>query len=159
MAKVFGGVGHGGSDPGAVSGGFKEAFLALDVALEWDREMKRHGVQSQLSRYKDENDTISQEIAECNGYNPDLAIDFHFNAGGGDGWEAFHHYGGGKGKTLAGNIETEIIKIGQNSRGLKTKRGTDGQDYYAFIRETNCPSIICECAFVDNSTDMQVVYT
>lgn len=159
MAKVFGGVGHGGSDPGAISGGFREASLALDVALEWEREMKRHGVQVALSRYRDENDTISEEIRECNAYGPELAIDFHFNSGGGDGFEAFHHFGGGRGKTLAANIEKEVVAIGQNSRGLKIRKNSQGTDYYAFIRDTNCPAIIVECAFVDNANDMKVVDT
>ena len=104
MAKVFIGVGHGGSDPGAVANGFYEKDLNLSIALACNEELLRHGVSTLMSRTKDENDTLEQEIRECNAWGPDYAIDIHNNAGGGDGAEAFYHYGGGKSKTLAENL-------------------------------------------------------
>ena len=159
MAKVFLGVGHGGSDPGAVANGFKEKDLNLSIVLACKDELARHGVLVRMSRTKDENDTLNEEIKECNAYSPDLAVDIHNNAGGGDGTEAFYHHGGGKGKTLAENILAEIVSIGQNSRGAKTKKNSAGRDWYGFIRETKCPAVIVECAFVDNAKDMQIIDT
>ena len=105
-----------------------------------------------MSRYKDEDDSLNEEVRECNAYNPDLAVDIHNNAGGGDGFEVYHTLNGGTGKTLAENIEKEVIAIGQNSRGVKTRRGNNG-DYYGFIRMTKCPAVICEGVFVDNQAD------
>ena len=157
--KVFIGVGHGGSDPGAVANGVKEKDLNLSIALACRDELIRHGVSVMLSRTKDEDDNISEEIKECNAYQPDLAVDIHNNAGGGDGGEVFYHHGGGKGKTLAENILAEIVKVGQNSRGVKTRVNSQGKDYYAFIRNTNCPAVIVECAFVDNATDLEILAT
>lgn len=159
MSKVFIGVGHGGSDPGAVANGFKEKNLNLQIALACKDYLTQNGVEVKMSRTKDENDTLSDEIKECNQFSPDLAVDIHNNAGGGDGAEAFHHYGGGKGKTLATNILDEIIKIGQNSRGAKTRKNSAGRDYYGFIREINAPAVIVECAFVDNATDVEILAT
>jgi N-acetylmuramoyl-L-alanine amidase len=159
MAKVFLGVGHGGSDPGAVANGFNEKDLNLSIALACNAELIRHGVTVQMSRTKDENDTLNDEIRECNAFNPDYAVDIHNNAGGGDGVEAFYHHGGGKGKVLADNVLAEIVKIGQNSRGAKTKKNSAGKDYFGFIRETKAPAIIVECAFVDNAADMQIIDT
>lgn len=156
--KVFIGVGHGGTDPGAVSKGLKEAELNLPIALACRAELERHGVSVKMSREKDENDPVADEIKECNAFGPDLAVDLHLNAGGGDGFEVYHHYNGGKGKTLATNIEAEVVKIGQNSRGLKTKVNSQGKDYYAFIRQIVAPAIIVECAFID-SNDIQIVDT
>ena len=112
-----------------------------------------------MSRTKDENDTLSEEIKECNAYAPDLAVDIHNNAGGGDGAEAFYHYGGGTSKTLAENILAEIVKVGQNSRGAKIRKNDNGKDYYGFIRQTSCPAVIVECAFVDNPTDLKILVT
>ena len=83
--KVFIGVGHGGSDPGAVANNTKEKDLNLSIAIACRDELKRHGVTVKMSRSKDENDTLSEEIAECNAFSPDLAVDIHNNAGGGDG--------------------------------------------------------------------------
>lgn len=157
--KVFLGVGHGGSDPGATANGFKEKDLNLSIALACNSELVRHGVTVQMSRTKDEDDTLTEEIKECNAFNPDLAIDIHNNAGGGDGAEAFYHYGGGDSKTLADNVLSEIVSIGQNSRGAKIRKGSDGRDYYGFIRETKAPAVIVECAFVDNATDIQIIDT
>lgn len=157
--KVFIGVGHGGADGGAASGSYIEKELNLSIAKACRDELERHGVEVKMSRTKDENDALSDEIKECNSYKPDLAIDIHNNAGGGDGAEAFYHYGGGKGKTLAENILKEIIKIGQNSRGAKFKKNSAGKDYYGFIRQVTAPAVIVECAFVDNSTDRQILAT
>lgn len=159
MAKVFLGVGHGGTDSGAVANGFKEKDLNLSIALACNAELIRHGVTVQMSRTKDENDTLNDEIRECNAFNPDYAVDIHNNAGGGDGVEAFYHHGGGKGKVLADNVLAEIVAIGQNSRGAKIKKNAAGRDYFGFIRETKAPAIIVECAFVDNAKDMQIIDT
>ncbi len=159
MAKVFIGVGHGGKDSGAVGNGFKEKDLNLTIALACNDELKRHGVNVLLSRYNDEDDGTNEEVAECNAFAPDYAVDIHNNAGGGDGVEIFHHYGGGKGKTLAQNILDEIIAIGQNSRGLKMRKNSNGNDYYGFIRSTEAPAIIVECAFIDNATDIKIIDT
>lgn len=157
--KVFIGVGHGGSDPGAVANGVKEKDLNLPIAKACRDELKRHGVEVRLSRTKDENDPLIEEIKECNAFSPDLAVDIHNNAGGGDGAEAFYHYGGGKSKTLAENILSEIVKVGQNSRGAKIRKNSQGKDYYGFIRETSCPAVIVECAFVDNASDLKILAT
>ena len=159
MRKVFIGVGHGGSDPGAVANGVKEKDLNLSIAKACKDELVRHGVEVKMSRASDENDTLSEEIKECNAFSPDLAIDIHNNAGGGDGAEVFYHYGGGKSKTLAENILGEVVKAGQNSRGAKIKKNSSGKDYYGFIRETSAPAVIVECAFVDNAKDLEILAT
>ncbi len=157
--KVFLGVGHGGIDSGAVGNGLKEKDLNLAIALACNDVLVRHGVTVQMSRTKDENDALADEIKECNAFNPDLAIDIHNNAGGGDGVEAFYHYGGGTSKTLAENVLAEIVKIGQNSRGAKTKKNANGKDYYGFIRQTIPPAVIVECAFIDNAKDIAIIDT
>ena len=157
--KVYIGVGHGGSDPGAVGNGFKEKDLNLSIALACQAELARHGVTVLMSATKDVGKSVNEKVKECNSFAPNLALDIHNNAGGGDGAEVYHHVGGGTGKTLANNILAEAVKIGQNSRGAKTKTNAAGQDYYGFIRSTNAPAVIVECAFVDNKKDIQIIDT
>ena len=157
--KVFISAGHGGSDSGAVGNGFKEKDLNLSIALACGDYLKSRGVKVQMSRVKDENDDLNQEARESNAFGPDLAVSIHNNAGGGDGVEAWYSIFGGLGKTCAENILTEVVKIGQNSRGAKTKKGSGGKDYYGFIRQTKAPAVIVECAFIDNATDIQIVNT
>ena len=159
--KVFIGVGHGGKDSGAVANGLKEKNLNLAIALACGDELKRHGVEVKMSREKDDDDSLADEIKECNSFlgKDGLAVEIHNNAGGGDGAEIYHHFGGGKGKTLAENILKEIVAIGQNSRGLKTKKTSDGKDFYGWIRETKAPACLVECAFVDNKKDIVIIDT
>ena len=157
--KVYIGVGHGGKDPGATANGFKEKDLNLVIALSCQAELVRHGVLTQIDRTKDMDRDLSATIKACNAYKPDLALDIHNNAGGGDGAEVYHTISGGTGKTLADNILTEMVKIGQNSRGAKTKKNSNGKDYFGFIRQTTCPAVIVECAFVDNKTDIKIIDT
>lgn len=54
---------------------------------------------------------------------------------------------------------TKSKKIGQNSRGSKTKLNSNGKDYYVFMKETICRAAICEGFFVDNDTDIKIVDT
>lgn len=152
MARVFIGVGHGGTDPGAV-GYLVEKDVNLKMAKACYEYLIRKGVEVKLSRTEDVSDGLVTRIDRCNAYAPDLALDIHNNAGGGDGFEVFHSIVGGKGKALAQNIEKEVLKIGQNSRGLKTKKNSYGRDYFGFIRSTKCPAVICEGVFVDNKAD------
>lgn len=159
MSKVFLGIGHGGTDSGATGNGFKEKDLNLAIGLACRDELARHGVTVKMSREKDEADPLKNEIKECNAFNPDLALDIHNNAGGGDGAEVYHYSKGGKSKELAQNILNAIVALGQNSRGLTTKIGNGGKDYFGFIREIKAPSVIVECAFVDNATDIRIINT
>lgn len=158
--KVYIGIGHGGSDPGAVANGIKEKDVNLVVGLACRDELIRHGVEVMTSRTKDEADPLEQRIKECNAFKPDLAVDLHANAGGGDGAEVYHYSGGGESKALAQNILDSIVKeTGQNSRGLKVKLGANGRDYFGFIRQTIPPAVIVECAFLDNKKDVQIIDT
>ena len=158
--KVYIGVGHGGKDPGAVANGFKESDLNLSIALACNDVLVRHGVSTMISRTKDEDDSLSERIKDCNAFNPDCAVEIHNNAGGGDGAEVYHAKENSYDDTLAKNILDAIVAIGQNSRGLKTKTiPSTGGDYFGFVREIKAPSVLVECAFVDNKTDLAIIDT
>lgn len=156
MAKVYVDAGHGGTDNGAV-GYVVEDKVNLVMALACRDYLKANGVEVKMSRTADTNTSINTMAREANNWGADLVISIHNNAGGGDGFEVFHSIVGGKGKTLAKNIEAEVKAIGQNSRGLKTKKNASGSDYFGIIRLTNAPCVICEGAFVDNATDVKII--
>lgn len=157
--KVYIGVGHGGKDPGAIGNGFEEADLNLSVAKACYNALKRSGVEVKISRTADVEFDLNKRIKAANDFKADLALDIHHNAGGGDGAEVYHTKYLGKGATLAKNILKEMTAIGQNSRGTKVKKNAVGNDYFGFIRLTNMPSVLVECAFVDNAKDIQIVDT
>lgn len=157
--KVYIGVGHGGSDPGAVANGIKEKDVNLEVALACYAFLVKHGVSVKISRTKDAEVWIEKRVKDANAFGADLAIDIHHNAGGGDGAEVYHTKYLGKGATLARNILTEMQLIGQNSRGAKIKKNAQDNDYFAFVRDTTMPAVLCECAFLDNKTDVKIIDT
>lgn len=157
--KVYIGVGHGGKDPGALGNGFKEKDLALDISRACGDYLAAHGVEVMLSRYTDETESLADKIKECNAYAPTLALDIHINAAGGDGAEVFQSKFSTYDDMLARNVYDEILKIGQNGRGIKVRLTKDGKrDYFGFVRDVRCPSILVEPAFID-SKDVQIIDT
>lgn len=158
LARHFIGIGHGGTDPGA-SGYVVEKTVALNMALAEKDFLVAHGVEVCLSRVRDENDPVAEEVRECNKYNPDATNEVHLNSGGGDGWEGFCSVIGTDSRRLTECIEKQVKAIGQNSRGVKTKTLANGQDYFMYVRETWAPASLCEGGFVDNKTDVQAFDT
>lgn len=152
MAKVFLSAGHGGNDPGATAYGLKEKEINLQIMLSCKNVLATHGVTVACSRLKDENDPVSEEVKEANASGCDVAVSFHTNAGGGDGSESYYHSTSSKGKKLAELCEKHVKQIGQNSRGIKTKN-------LAFTRDTRMTAVLCECAFVDNDVDNNIIDT
>ena len=157
--KVYIAPGHQNNDPGAVANGFVERELTLSIANACTAYLKKNGVTVKQSRTTKNGPDINERAAEANSWGADLVCEIHINAGGGDGFEVFHSVLGGTGKTMAKNIETEVKKIGQNSRGVKTKVNSQGTDYLGIIRLTKAPAVLVECAFIDNKKDMAIIDT
>lgn len=150
--KVFLSAGHGGSDPGAVGYGMKEKDINLQIMLSCQNELVRHGVTVICSRITDENDPVSQEVKEANASGADIAVSFHTNAGRGNGSESYA-YPGRTGWKLAELCEKHTKAIGQNSRGVKSGK------HLKFVRSTTMPAVLCECAFIDNDQDNDIIDT
>lgn len=159
MAKIFINAGHGGNDSGAVKF-VKEKDVNLIMAKACRDYLIAHGVDAYMSQadLNDASQSSTDVLSEIKKFNPDYAIDVHNNAGGGKGFEIYCGISG-LGTELAKNIESEVTRIGQNSRGVKTKKNSNGKDYYYFIRQTSCPAVICEGAFVDNKADAEMIDT
>lgn len=148
--KVFLSAGHGGSNPGAVANGLVEKTINLNTLLACKSELERHSVAVVCSRVKDEEDPVEDEVREANASGADIAVSFHANAGGGDGFEAFYYPGDANGKKLAGLGEKYVKQLGQNSRGLKNG------DWLYFIKNTSMTAVLFESFFLDNPTDKQI---
>lgn len=151
--KVFLSAGHGGSDPGAVAYGMKEKDINLNIMLACNDILVKHGVITVLSRIKDENDPVAQEVREANASEADIAVSFHTNAGKGDGSETWYSKGSKKGERLAELCEKCTKEIGQNSRGIKSSTSL------WFVKATTMPAVICECAFIDHDVDNDIIDT
>lgn len=154
--RVFVGVGHGGSDPGACANGMKETDLALTIGNYCTSYLLAAGVEVRQSRTADIDDDLNDKIRRCNAYDPDVAIDVHINAGGGTGFEVWAAQNSNAGHGLAVSIESFVKShAGQVSRGIKTKAGSSGVDYFGWNRLVNAPSLILEAAFIDGDKDAE----
>lgn len=158
--KVFIAVGHGGSDPGAIGvNGAKEKNYTLAIAKYCGEAFKRCGIQYQMNRTKDTDP--GDTVGKCNKYKPDVAISIHLNAFDkrATGTEVYRSMFSPNGIKLATCVLNSIVGLGVKSRGVKTKKGSSGRDYFEFIRETEAPAILIECCFIDSVIDYQFINT
>lgn len=161
MEKVFIGVGHGGADPGAVANGLMEKNVNLSMALAMKEELERQGVAVGISRTTDETVGLELEIQKCKSFAPDIAVEVHNNAGGGQGFEVLCQTGkcAVQSKKLAESIEAQVCAFDQKSRGCKTRLAQNGSDYFGWLRQLEIPAILCEGAFLDNLADVAMIDT
>lgn len=148
--RIFIGVGHGGPDAGAVNPalGIREASCNLAIAMQMQTDLRRHGVQVKLSRYCDEPDTLKEEIAQCNAYDPDFAVEIHTNAGGGTGFEVYYQLepwvNSKASMQMAVLFDNNVCKyLGRNTRGLKSSQ------QLGWLKQVKAPCILVENFFVD----------
>lgn len=145
MSRCFIDAGHGGSDPGAVANGLKEADLAIKVAGYMATYLKNNYV---CEVYKDITADSTHTIsARANKWKADLFVSIHFNAGVGDGWEGWL-YSSANDK-LGEAFQKQVKAVGQNSRGLKYSKTLN------VLRLTDMPAILNEVAFIDNKKDIK----
>ena len=92
-------------------------------------------------------------MKEANKSGAKIAVSFHTNAGGGDGSETFYYNTSTEGKKLAKLCEKHTQAIGQNSRGVKATTTLK------FCKDTDMTAVLCECAFIDNDKDNDIIDT
>ena len=145
MKKIYINPGHSDRDPGAV-GYETERILNVKVSDYMNAYL--------LANYECETrmnpGTMGGLYDICNDANKwgaDLFVSNHFNAAGGDGYEALVY--SEKRRYLGEIFEKHVKAVGQNSRGVKIRTGL------VVLRDTNMPAVLNEGAFVDNLKDIQ----
>ncbi len=149
--KIFIAVGHGGADPGAVYGNYREAEFNRTVASLMKQDLQRHGVQVLLSRTKDEDDRLKEEIAECNAYQPDFAIAIHTNAsadGKATGFEVYHQNSSWENGTISRRMAELMDKHVKNHLNVST-RGLKTNPHLGWLKQVNAPCVLCENFFIN----------
>ena len=154
-------AGHGGSDPGAVSGKYVEKTLTLKTALACRDYLKDYDCDIIMARTADVDCKVADKMAAIEKKRPSLVLEIHYNAGGGEGCEVYYWYQHTPSKALAQAVLSEMVRLGQKSRGIKeSKAGTSYN--FGMCRQaswTNIPSILGEYAFVDNAKDQAKINT
>lgn len=145
MPRIFIDPGHSITDPGAVG---------YEVERDLNEKVSKFMNEYLLANYVCEtkldpvtNTSLSAVAERANAWKADLLVSNHFNAGGGDGYEALVY--SEKTKALGEVFEKHVKAIGQNSRGVKYRPGL------AVLRQSNMPAVLNEGAFVDNKKDIE----
>lgn len=145
MAKrIYINPGHSDTDPGAV-GYETERRLNVKVS-EYQRDHLLENYDCEVRMNPGSMGNLSAIAEDANTWGAELFVSNHFNAGGGDGYEALVH---NESRVPLGQIfEKHVKAIGQNSRGVKLRPDL------AVLRLTQMPAILNEGAFVDNQKDI-----
>lgn len=144
MKRIYLDAGHGGKDPGAVG-----HVVERDVNIKVVKAMKTHLEHNYSCMvYMDITDDSTTNIAKrANKWLANLFVSVHFNAGGGDGYEALVYSAANK--KLGTCFESHVKAAGQNSRGVKYRPDLN------VLKLTKMPAILNEIAFVDNKKDIK----
>lgn len=151
MKRVYINPGHSDKDPGAV-GYETERKLNVAVCLFMDAYLMENYICE--SRITPGNiDSLTEICNDANKYGADLFVSVHFNAGGGDGYEALVY---SQKRVPLGEIFAKHVEaIGQNLRLYGAAPGVKIRPDLAVLKNTNMPAVLNEGAFVDNLKDIQ----
>lgn len=159
MAKVYIHPSRGGRDFGNISfDGLYEKELTLKVAFMVRDVLARHDVDVLLSRDKDISLGVFDSISMCNVFDADLGVVIDFGSsqdGSKRGFEIHSSFD----TTSRSYVAAQII----NKHIMASKFRSNGvffgnkYDRYAFIREANCPVVLCRCGYIDNIADYESI--
>lgn len=147
--KIYINPGHSEKDPGAI-GYETERELNLKVSnymfyylvANYDCDVRVYS-----------NDSLNAVCDDANKWGADLFVSNHFNAGGGDGYEALVYC---EKRVELGKIFVKYVEaIGQNLRPYGAAPGVKIRTNLHVLKYTHMPAVLNEGAFVDNKKDIQ----
>ncbi len=161
--------GHGGESLGGNTDEYIEKYLDAKVADYMKERLSQYdGVEVFLTRSNPDAAELSikERVKIAADHNADFLFSIHFNMSvdhdlyGSEVWvSAFGDYYR-QGKDFA-DIEMEgLTSLGFFDRGIKTKIGKEGTDYYGIMRyacENNIPAVIIEHCHMDESRDTDIL--
>lgn len=145
--KVYVDAGHGGSDPGAISGGYREADLTAELAQDIGNHLvSDYGLPAYVNT---SGNNYKLRHPEAKAMDCGVLVSIHFNAGGGTGSESYIHSENSAAGSVAlqNSTHTALVSaLGLTDRGKK-------DDWLAVVSGP-LPSVLLEICFIDTSSDM-----
>ena len=151
--------GHSGPfEPGACAGGVTEAAVTLEIARITARMLQKYRHKVLLTRTGEvDNDWLTWRCEAAWNFGADIFISIHCNAHASseaNGTEVFYFPTSENGHTLARCIQEEVVKSCRTAdRGVKTN------DEWTVLRETACPAVLVELAFLTNESERELLTT
>lgn len=158
MATIAVFAGHGGADPGAVSGNLREKDFTLAVMLSMSRILRGWGYTVLNNRTTDVDRSITRDANLANAANAQALVELHLNSNvgpPGNGSEAFISIRNlPRARALAEAMLRRMAALGFRNRGVFTLANANGTDMFGILRLTNMPAVLMEMAFINNPQDM-----
>lgn len=155
--------GHGGENEGGRTDVYLEKELTLKVAESMKQELEKYqGITVYLTREDDVDMSLEERAQFAQSVNADFLYSIHFNM------SAYHELYGtecwisafgacyAKGNDFAQICNQNLADLGLANRGIKTRLGKKGKDYYGIIRActaNDIPSCIIEHCHMDHEAD------
>ena len=148
--------GHGGHDPGAVSGGVRESDLVNGYASALGGAW---GGQVAYTRLGDESVTLPDRARFANDMGADVFVSLHANAStntDAHGFQVFHCAGSEKGRALAECVMAAALSVVGESRwrGVFPDDSPQcGNRKLHVLRATKMPAVLVELGFLTNDAE------
>ncbi len=140
-------AGHGGKECGAVSGGFYEKDINLQITNELNKTLKERGAKTILTRKKDVDTELYTRVDKARNKNADIFISIHQNSlPNPKNWAKKHgsgvYYYNENAKNLAYSVQKNLVK----NTGFRD----DGvfKASFAVVRSSDPVSILVECGYI-----------
>jgi len=162
MRKVMIDPGHGGSDPGAVNGNYREADLALEISSLLAASLASSGYDVKMTR-SSRTESRPSNTARCrmaNEWGADIFVSVHLNSSesdGAHGREVIYCPTSGKGQSLARSINAAFMDSPFHDRGIKTDQDLGRGFKLTVLWKTRMPAVIVEVCFISNPSDLDLI--
>lgn len=149
-------AGHGGKDPGAINGAYREADAALDISYLLAEELIKQGYKAIMTRSDDTFIELYDRCKIANYHNADLFISIHLNASTNKsayGIETWSHPNSIKGNQFASFVQKALIdELQARDRGVKQSSGL------CVLKHTKAPAILIETGFISNDNECKKLF-
>lgn len=147
-------AGHGGRDPGTISGSVYEKYLALDISLYLRNILEQAGARVVMTRTDDVFVDLYDRAYIANAAGADVFVSIHLNAfhhSRMNGSQTYHYPGSRSGERLAGLVQSAMLRnLQRPDREVRSAN-------FVVLRETAMPAVLVEPVFLTNPEEDQMV--
>ncbi|MGE7604400.1 N-acetylmuramoyl-L-alanine amidase [Peribacillus sp. NPDC097675] len=163
--------GHGGTDPGAVGNGLKEAELTLDISERAQKLFDKTPINTSMTRTSKTSSvtangssiSTSQSLQKRMDFaaankksDDDIFVSVHINAGGGTGGETYYYSSYSRAAVNPYNADSKLLAQKIQARLIDymdfKNRGTKEANFYV-LKYNSMPATLVEAGFIDNASD------